>query len=464
MIEKDIVKRYDSVIGELQLWKELKDSSINISTEKTASSQIILNYYRTNGLFKKIVDLVATDSLRKGITINGDSDKQFENFLNQKSFKKHFINAHKQSRIFGRSLMLLEIDDGQYKRHGNGNVIDNSKPVNYDNIKDIKISYVFPSNQFFVTPVEGDGYPLSWQFYSITPLGSEKQDTIKVHKSRALLFTNEPLFTDAYNLFNNTNYDSIFYSVFEDITRLYDALEMIAKLIEISQIDIVKFDLDERLKSGKNSLEELKKSIKAKLESMNSTKGLYNTIGLDKLDSLERIQSTLTNYDSIVDRFSKQVTAVAGIPFPILFGEKSTGMANSGDKDLENYYNHINAKQESVLLEPIQKFLNLVAKYLKLDEPAFSFNSLWQLSESEIIKNRNIQAQTDKIYEEMGALSSEEIRNSRFAGFGYSSETMINDNDEFEDKTYSNMDSQDINLPKKESKSWLSSIKSKFVK
>lgn len=201
---------------------------------------------------------------------------------------------------------------------------------------------------------------------------------------------------------------------------------------------------------------------------MNSTKGLYNTIGLDKLDSLERIQSALTGYDSIVDRFSKQVTAVAGIPLPILFGEKSTGMSNSGDKDLENYYNHVNSKQESVLLQPIQQFLNLTAKFLKLDEPTFNFNPLWQLSETEIIKNRNLQAQTDKIYEEMGSLDAKEIRNSRFGGFGYSTETNLEQAKDQEDEMYSNFDSLDAIIPPKiskiEAQSWFGKIKSKFVR
>lgn len=72
--------------------------------------------------------------------------------------------------------MLLEIDDGQYKEYSGVNVIDNSKPVNYDNIKDIKISYIFPSNQFFVLPTENDGYPLNWEFYSIMPLGGNEKN------------------------------------------------------------------------------------------------------------------------------------------------------------------------------------------------------------------------------------------------------------------------------------------------
>ena len=58
----------------------------------------------------------------------------------------------------------------------------------------------------------------------------------------------------------------------------------------------MEFDLDERLKSGKTSVKELQTQIKAKLESMNATKSLYNTIGLDKEDALERIQSALQSH------------------------------------------------------------------------------------------------------------------------------------------------------------------------
>lgn len=87
----NLVHRFDAVQGEYSQWNELKQHSSSLATTKTAGSSVILNYYRTNGLFKRIIDLVAIDSLRCGISISNDIDKRFENFLNQISFNKHLL-------------------------------------------------------------------------------------------------------------------------------------------------------------------------------------------------------------------------------------------------------------------------------------------------------------------------------------------------------------------------------------
>ena len=51
---------------------------------------------------------------------------------------------------------------------------------------------------------------------------------------------------------------------------------------------------------------------------------------------------------------------------------------------------------------------------------------IFQLTEKEEITNRKTQADSDKIYIDMGAVTSDEIRESRFAN-GYSYETILDE-------------------------------------
>ena len=125
----------------------------------------------------------------------------------------------------------------------------------------------------------------------------------------------------------------------------------------------------------------------------------------------------------IIDRFMMNLSAVCEIPVTRLFGRSPAGQ--NATSDFRNYYDKVMSDQKTKLKPSLQHLVNMINKYIKVKtNPTIKFNPVWEPTEEEEINMRNKQAQTDKIYAEMGALTAEEIMESRFRG-GYSYETSI---------------------------------------
>ena len=81
----------------------------------------------------------------------------------------------------------------------------------------------------------------------------------------------------------------------------------------------------------------------------------------------------------------------------------------------------------------------------QLKNHSFIFNPLNEPTQDQIATTREKVAKTDKIYFEIGSLSSQEIRESRFGGDEYSMETQIDNESDLEQKEADNipLDEQD---------------------
>lgn len=371
--------------------------------------------YKYNGLLKKIIDLPSSDTTRNWITIENDTDKEVVSYLKKINAKLHLTNALKITRLHGSGLVVLNINDGEE---------DISKPVNIGRVNDVSISHVFTPSQF--QPVFETTNILNYEKYRIFTSNGIGVGGLEIHKSRTLLLTNNPLFTDPINKFG----DSTVFEVLSAVKRLDYVDNIITKLMEISQYDIIEIDkeeLENLAENGKTS-DEIGKIIKAKLESLNKAKSVYNTMAISSGDSITRMQSNFANYDNLITKFEGRVSSVSNIPVHILFGtEKSGSLSKAGDSELESYYNFVGGIQETILSPAISELLTLISYGLKIPTPSFVFNALWQESEQEYIDRQYKQAQIDKIYIDAGDTSvATSILQSRFGGNGYSFETQIN--------------------------------------
>lgn len=370
--------------------------------------------YKYNGLLKKIINLPASDATRNWITIENDTDKKALAYLNKINFKLHLTNALKITRLHGSALIVLNINDGED---------DVSQPINLNKISDIEISYVFTPSQF--QPVFDGTNLLNYDQYRVFATNGIGVGGLEIHKSRVLLLTNNPLFTDPLNKFN----ESTVFEILPAVKRLDYVDNIITKLMEISQYDIVEIDkteLENLADNGKTS-EEIAKIIKTKMKSLNDAKSMYNTMAISSGDNITRMQSNFANYDNLITKFEARVAAVSYIPMHILLGtEKSGKLSPSGDSELETYYNFVSSIQETILSPVITELLSLVSKITGVNTSSFTFNPLWQQSESEMIDNRLKQAQIDKVYIDAGDSSvASSILQSRFGGNGYSYETKL---------------------------------------
>jgi phage-related protein (TIGR01555 family) len=108
---------------------------------------------------------------------------------------------------------------------------------------------------------------------------------------------------------------------------------------------------------------------------------------LDSSDKFEVHQYAFGGLSDVLIQFGQQVSGAAQIPLVRLFGQSPAGLNATGDSDIRNYYDMINAKQEAVLRRPVRILLEVMCRS-KFGKPLpkgfnFSFRPLWQLAENE---------------------------------------------------------------------------------
>ena len=103
----------------------------------------------------------------------------------------------------------------------------------------------------------------------------------------------------------------------------------------------------------------------------------------------------------------QDVSGAADIPMTRLFGRSAGGLNTTGDNDIRNYYDMLQAKQESELRPQLERLDAIMVRSELGQMPedyGFTFNSLWQMSDKELADTEKTRAERDKIYFDMGVI------------------------------------------------------------
>jgi len=179
------------------------------------------------------------------------------------------------------------------------------------------------------------------------------------------------------------------------------------------------------------------KQLENRIESIQLQKSVVNGVFLGPSEKVENKSPNVAGFDSLVELLFHLVSSFSHIPQSKLFGRAQGGLTSSGTGDEKNLGGFLQGLRNSYLVPVIRDVGKRLATQLKfnpsiLDEIVWSDDSTTEL---ELVDVRFKQSQTDKIYNDMGVLTSEELRLNRFVG-GYSLETTVNadmDDDKFTD-------------------------------
>lgn len=375
--------------------------------------------YRSNGIGKRIIDLIANEMTRRWFDISGDPDGVILSRLEEIGAKHKINNMLKWGRLYGGVVGVLGVRDG-------GALID---PVRENRIKNVDFIHIFDRHQ--VTWIQQNlynnpehpkyGEP---EFYTITPYHSGKLFT--VHESRIIRMDAEDL-PQRIKYINQDWGDSVLQSAYreiQDLTDIYTAANNITK--DFIQTILSVDNLTDLLASGQEDL------IRKRLQILDESRSVANTILLDSQESYQKQASSIGGMESLIDRFGLRLAAVTGIPYTFLFGQSPAGLQSTGQADIRMFYDMISSEQESSLqpvLEKIVKYL-ILSSELKFKEGRpdnwnIHFNPLWQPTEQEEATYRKTVAETDSIYIQTGVLDPSEVAISRFGGEAYSADTKI---------------------------------------
>jgi len=391
-------------------------------------------FYRGSDLAARIVDLPAEDMTREGGDVRIESDEELAeemgDELERLEVEAEFLQALKWKRAYGGAGIFIGMNDGQG---------DLSQPVNEDAIK--SIDSLTPFDAFECRPL-----PEAWQdnpvkpgfgkptLYQLNPhiFASSIAPLQKVHASRLLIFQG-PL-SNRRQLRNSGLGiaagwgDSVLVRLAKHI-RDYDAAwaGVDHLLTDVAQAVFKMNQLANSLLADKD------KTIMKRMQMINLSRSVVNAAIIDKdNEEFERKGTPLAGVADILRERMDRVAAACGIPTVVLFGVSPGGMNATGENDMQIWYDTVAAKQRREVKPQIRQLLRYL--FLAKTGPAagkipdnwqWKFRPLWQQTDVEKADVRLKNAQTDKIYHDLGVASTEDIGQSRWGGDEYGMDLTI---------------------------------------
>ena len=346
--------------------------------------------YEGDGLFAKIIDTPADECVKQGFSFGNLSDEKVESFLRQSlddlDWEDVFSTAVKWSRLFGGAIGVMLIDDGG----------ELDEPLNWSAIKSIDEVRIY--ERAIVQPDYTSLYRINPQYDGGSRVQSKfgmpqyytvmsQYGSFVVHESRCLVFRNgrlpERTSNPLYQIWGMPEYIRIKRAMRDATVAHGDATKLLERSVQA--VYSMKGLADEC------STEEGENRILKRLQTIDTSRGLMNTISIDADgENYDFKTFSFSGVSDVVDTSCNLLSALTNIPQTILFGRSPAGMSATGESDMENFYNFVERIQKTQLRPNLQVLLDVIiqagvhsGELDKAPDIHLEFNPLWSLSEAE---------------------------------------------------------------------------------
>lgn len=194
----------------------------------------------------------------------------------------------------------------------------------------------------------------------------------------------------------------------EDVKDAVSAKGGIAALIQEANVDVInRKNLANDLASG-----DMDDAIAKRYNAFGMMKSLFRMALLDETEVFDRKQISFGGLGEILNALMEWTSGAAGIPMTRLFGVQAKGLGDSGQGDMNNYYNTIRGGQESQY-RPFLKCIDEVLIRSTLgtipDGLDFEFAPLAQPTDVELSAQRLADAQADEIRLQQGVVRPSQV-------------------------------------------------------
>lgn len=419
---KKVFNRLDSFVNVLSgvMTKMDPRTATKYKPSKQLSEQEIRDIYNTNGIAKRIVDILPDMANMKPWTLEGDAENAVWNYLHRIGAPKMIRRALRWARAYGGSVILIGVDDGR--------AFD--APVNYHAIRSLSYLRVYDRYCVNGSTTDLDDDPTSPRFglrkyYRISPRGSRTaQAEIRVHYTRIIEI--DGVEVDEQTRAHNDGWgNSIFQTIMEDLRRYFEGLDSSELILRdfVQGVVTMKglFDL-----IGSPDGEE---ALQKRISLMDLSRSTLNTMFLDEGETYTKVMSSVAGVNDVLSKFQECICASAQMPQTIVFGTSPKGMNATGESDTRNFYDlaaSYQGEHDSPIIITLAELALLAADFAdkkpKLEKIEPKYAPLWQETKKEIADTRKVIADTDKVYMDAGVLDPSEVANTRFAGDEYNGE------------------------------------------
>lgn len=380
----------------------------------TQDPQTIENMVRTSWLAGRLVNTIAEDMTRAGWSLSWDERE------------KDSDDARRLADLEAAVGLRAKINDGITwgRQFGGAGVLigirgqeDLSKPLVLDSVKENSLAYLHAFDRWDVFPVAGvtelnleSPFALEPVHYTIA---NAETNVPLVHRSRLVLFDGRRVSRRAWRQ-NGFWHDSVLLSAIESVKNYDTATGGVASMIFEANVDIMTIPgLAELVTTDKGRAKLLERfTTTAMMKSFNRMLLMDGGKVGDAAAKPETFSQKTTQFAGVNEailRFMADVAGAADCPVTRLFGQSPGGLNATGDSDLRNYYDHVNARQNTSLRPQLSYLYEILTRSAFGSKPKnfeITFNPLWQTSDKERAEINNIQMETDTGYITAGVLST----------------------------------------------------------
>lgn len=356
--------------------------------------------YRGSWIVGAIIDLKAEDMTRAGIDVDTtDAKKQVSDVLSTMEKLKvwgSLCDNQKWGDLYGGSIGVLQIE-GQ----------DLSTPLRIETIAKGQFKGVVVYDRWQVNPVLNDlieegpdmGLPRMYQIVTspldVQPSGKYLHKGIQnVHHSRCVRSAGIKL--PFWQAITEMMWgESVLERLWDRLIAFDNATMSCASLVDRANLRTVGIEnFREIVANGGEAYEGL-------ISSFEMMREFQVNEGLTLLDKNDTYQSTAYSFAGLSDmllQFGQQLSGSGTIPLVRLFGQSPAGLNSTGESDMRNYYDGINARQETTLRQPVDLILRVAWRSTHGDaapkDLAFTFKPLWQMTAMDKAQNAKTNAET----------------------------------------------------------------------
>lgn len=350
--------------------------------------QKAVTLYNQEPFAKKLVDIPVYDMLREHwVYKNLEEDKSKAMLALEKKLGLHkaLTRGLRQERVLGGAAILMGVADNK----------ELAEPLDISTLKKGSLKFINEIPRNMITSVDFSTSVTS-PFYGRPELYYLQGGDV-CHASRLLIFDGDPLFKVNNLVINQQQVvrrdgmgESKITLNYDNILRVVGCQQAAFNLVNMASVLLVSSDIESLLEIGND---ESSNSINPKyqeLESMAAQISMYKAAILQKDaegvgTDVNTLSATFGGVPELVITFLQVLSAGADIPAVRFLGESPGGLNATGESDLENYYNAIDANQMTTLEPILHPLFDVMYQSLfgESTDIEIEFPPLWNLSEAE---------------------------------------------------------------------------------